>query len=44
LLTGCRAAAFGADGTPTPAAVGFARKNSVEVAGPSVWTPEGASA
>jgi glycyl-tRNA synthetase beta chain len=32
LLTGPPvAAAFGADGTPTPAAVGFARKNNVDV-------------
>ena len=33
LLTGPPvAAAFGADGTPTPAAIGFARKNNIEVA------------
>jgi glycyl-tRNA synthetase beta chain len=44
LLTGPPvAAAFGADGTPTPAAVGFARKNNVEVAHlERVETPKGA--
>ncbi|HKY22845.1 MAG TPA: glycine--tRNA ligase subunit beta [Vicinamibacterales bacterium] len=37
------AAAFGADGTPTPAAVGFARKNSIDVALlEPVETPKGA--
>ncbi len=43
LLTGPPvAAAFGADGTPTPAAAGFARKNNVEVAQlERVETPKG---
>ena len=36
------AAAFGADGTPTPAAVGFARKNNIDVAQlERVETPKG---
>ncbi len=44
LLTGPPvAAAFGADGTPTPAAIGFARKNNIEVAQlDRVETPKGA--
>ena len=43
LLTGPPvAAAFGADGAPTPAAVGFARKNNVDVAQlERVETPKG---
>lgn len=43
LLTGPPvAAAFGADGTPTPAAVGFARKNNIDVAQlERVDTPKG---
>ena len=43
LLTGPPvAAAFGADGTPTPAAVGFARKNNIDVAQlERVETPKG---
>ena len=43
LVTGPAAsAAFGADGTPTPAAVGFARKNNVDVAQlERVETPKG---
>ena len=43
LLTGPPvAAAFGADGTPTPAAAGFARKNNVDVAQlERVETPKG---
>ena len=43
LLTGPPvAAAFGADGAPTPAAVGFARKNNIEVAQlERVETPKG---
>ena len=43
LLTGPPvAAAFGADGTPTPAATGFARKNNIDVAQlERVETPKG---
>ena len=43
LLTGPPvAAAYGADGTPTPAAVGFARKNQIDVAQlERVETPKG---
>src|SRR5215213_8012703 len=43
LLTGPPvAAAFGADGTPTPAAAGFAKKNNIDVAQlERIETPKG---